>query len=55
MDVMSYGLDNIPEDKFAKRPEVYHAIAAKLGYPEWKHWSETKIPDYPTTSYSSAD
>lgn len=55
MDVMSYGLDNIPEDKFAKRPEVYHAIATKLGYPGWTHWSENKVPNFPTTSYSSAD
>ena len=55
MDVMSYGLDNIPEDKFRKRPEVYRAIAKELGAPDWKHFSENAVPDYPTTSYSSAN
>lgn len=55
MDVMSYGLDNIPEDKFKKRPEVYRAIAKELGAPDWKHFSENAVPDYPTTSYSSAN
>lgn len=55
MDVMSYGLDNIPEDKFKKRPEVYRAIAKELGAPDWKHFSENEVPDYPTTSYSSAN
>lgn len=55
MDVMSYGLDNIPEDKFRKRPEVYRAIAKELGATDWKHFSENAVPDYPTTSYSSAN
>lgn len=48
MDAMTYGLNNVPVDKFQKRPEAYHAIAAKLGYPEWKHPSEMR------DSFSSA-
>ena len=52
MDVMYYGLDNIPVEKFNKRPDAYHNIAAKLGNSGWKHFSE--IPDVaPTTSYST--
>lgn len=43
MDAMTYGLDNVPVDKFRKRPEAYHAVAAKLGYPGWMHPSE--MPD----------
>lgn len=48
MDVMTYGLDNIPTEKFAKSRETFHAIATKLGYPKWLHPSEIK------DAYSSA-
>lgn len=54
MDALSYGLDNVPDDKFRKRPETYHAIAAKLGNPGWKHPSETREVPVPATSYSTA-
>jgi len=40
MDVLTYGLDSIPEDKFRLNPELYHAIADSLGAKEWKHWTE---------------
>lgn len=54
MDVMAYGLNNIPDEKFRKRPEVYHDIAARLGRPDWQHPSETMIPVAPTNSTSTA-
>lgn len=51
MNVMTYGLDNLPEEMFRKNPNAYKAIANQLGSSDWSHWSENKVPDYPTTSY----
>lgn len=48
MDAMSYGLDNIPDEKFLRNPDIYHAIAAKLGRPEWRHPLEMQSPVVPT-------
>lgn len=53
MDVMSYGLDNIPDEKFRRNPDIYHAIAAKLGRPDWKHHLEEKTVVLPTNSIST--
>lgn len=52
MDAMFYGLDNIPDDKFRKSPELFHRIAAELGYSDWLHPSELRAPDMPTESAS---
>ena len=54
MDVMAYGLDNIPEEKFRKRSSVYHAIASLLGSPDWKHWTEVEQVENPDPSASSS-
>lgn len=54
MDVMAYGLDNIPEEKFRKRSSVYHAIASLLGAPDWKHWTEAEQVKDPDPSASSS-
>ena len=54
MDVMAYGLDNVPDAKFLKNPDIYHAIAAKLGRPDWKHPLEMTVPTNPTNSTSTA-
>lgn len=55
MDVLTYGgLDNLPEEVFSKAPWRYHDIANVLGSSDWKHWSEVKVKNEPTTSYSSA-
>lgn len=55
MDAMSYGLDNIPDEKFLRNPDIYHAIAAKLGRPEWRHPLEMQSPVVPTNSTSTAE
>lgn len=54
MDAMSYGLDNIPDEKFLRNPDIYHAIAAKLGRPDWRHPLEMQRPVVPTNSTSTA-
>jgi hypothetical protein len=54
MDAMSYGLDNIPDEKFLRNPDIYHAIAAKLGRPDWRHPLEMQRPVVPTNSNSTA-
>lgn len=54
MNVLHFGLDNIPEDMFRRNSSIYHIIARELGAKDWKHWSETKVKDYPTTSMSTA-
>ena len=54
MNMMSYGLDKIPEDIYKSDPDSYKAIARTLGINDWKHWSDVKLTDEPTTSYSSA-
>lgn len=54
MNVMTFGLDDLPEDVFKANPSAYHAIANQLGSSDWKHNSEVGVADYPTTSYSSA-
>lgn len=54
MNVMTFGLDDLPEDMFKANPSAYHAIANQLGSSDWKHNSEVGVADYPTTSYSSA-
>ena len=51
MNVMTYGLDELPEEIYKKNPMAYKAIAQKLGSDDWSHWSDNKVPDYPTTSY----
>lgn len=53
MNVMDYGLDNLPEEMYRKDKATYKAIAAQLGSKDWSHWSENKVPDYPTTSKST--
>ena len=45
MNVLTYGLDNLPEATFRRNPSLYRAIASELGNGSWKHWSEE-----PTTS-----
>lgn len=55
MDVMAYGLNNIPDEKFRKNPEIYHAIAKKLGNAGWKHPSEYYGVTMPTNSTSTAE
>ena len=55
MNVMTYGLDNLPEEMYRKNPVAYRAIAKQLGSSDWSHWSEHKVPDYPTTSFSSSN
>lgn len=57
MNWMSYGLDNIPDDVYRSDPESYKAIARTLGITDWVHPAEIgkDVPDYPTTSYSSAN
>lgn len=54
MNVMDYGLDNLPEEMYKKDKATYKAIAAQLGSKDWSHWSESKVKDYPTTSKSTA-
>lgn len=54
MNVMTYGLDQLPDDVFKANPNAYRAIANQLGSSDWKHNSEVGVADYPTTSYSSA-
>lgn len=54
MNVMTYGLDNIPDEAFKAQPRVYHAIASQLGEPSWRHRSEVEEPS-PTTSFSTYD
>lgn len=54
MNAMNYGLDNLPDEIYTKNPTAYKAIAKQLGASDWKHSSETKVPDYPTTSKSTA-
>ena len=54
MNVMSFGLDNIPDDVFMANPRIYHAIAAQLGEPSWRHRTEPEDA-MPTTSISSYD
>ena len=51
MNVMNYGLDELPEEMFKRNPLAYKAIAKQLGSDDWSHWSEHKVKDYPTTSY----
>lgn len=51
MNVMTYGLDNLPDGMFKANPNAYRAIARQLGSSDWKHSSEVGVPDYPTTSY----
>lgn len=52
MDVMTYGLDGIPAEKFAANPSIYRAIAERLGVSNWKHFSEYDAQ--PETSYSTS-
>ena len=52
MDVMTYGLDGIPAEKFAANPSIYRAIAERLGVSNWKHFSEYEAQ--PETSYSTS-
>lgn len=52
MDVMTYGLDGIPAEKFASNPSIYRAIAERLGVRNWKHFSEYDAQ--PETSYSTS-
>lgn len=40
MNVLTYGLDNLPEATFRRNPSLYRAIASELGNGSWKHWSE---------------
>lgn len=40
MNVLTYGLDNLPEATFRRNPSLYRAIASELGNASWKHWSE---------------
>ena len=54
MNVMTFGLDDLPEDMFKANPNAYRAIANQLGSSDWKHRAEVGVADYPTTSYSSA-
>lgn len=51
MNVMTYGLDNLPEEMYKKDRATYKAIAKQLGSSDWSHWSDNKVKDYPTTSY----
>lgn len=51
LNVMTYGLDNLPDGMFKANPNAYRAIARQLGSSDWKHSSEVGVPDYPTTSY----
>lgn len=51
MNVMTYGLDNLPEEMYKKDKATYKAIAKQLGSEDWSHWSDNKVKDYPTTSY----
>lgn len=55
MNVMTYGLDNIPDDVFLAQPRVYHAIASQLGDPSWRHRIESDDEVSPTTSHSTYD
>lgn len=54
MNVMTYGLDNLPDGMFKANPNAYRAIARQLGSSDWKHSSEVGVQQEPTTSYSSA-
>ena len=54
MNVMTFGLDQLPDDVFKANTNAYRAIANQLGSSDWKHNSEVGVADYPTTSYSSA-
>ena len=54
MNVMTYGLDNLPDGMFKANPNAYRAIARQLGSSDWKHSSEVGVQKEPTTSYSSA-
>lgn len=51
MNVLTYGLDNLPEEMYKKDKATYKAIAKQLGSADWSHWSDHKVPDQPTTSY----
>ena len=51
MNVMTYGLEGLPEELYRKEPDFYRAIAGQLGVNGWKHWSERGAR--PTTSMST--
>lgn len=51
MNVMTYGLEGLPEELYRKEPGFYRAIAGQLGVNGWKHWSERGAR--PTTSMST--
>ena len=53
MNVMTYGLDNIPDEVYAKNPAVYRAIATRLGARDWRHRSEGGNP-LPSASSSTS-
>lgn len=54
MNAKMFGLDNLPDDVFMRNPGLYHKIAEVLGAKDWKHPSEVRVPDQPTTSRSTA-
>lgn len=55
MNVLTYGLDGIPDDAFLANKDIYHAIAGLLGAPSWRHSSESGDEPSPTTSFSTYD
>lgn len=55
MNVLTYGLDNIPDETFLANKDIYHAIAGLLGAPSWRHSSESGDEPSPTTSFSTYD
>jgi hypothetical protein len=53
MNVMYKGLDGITAEEFAKFPQVYRNIAAKLGVTDWKHPSEYEgMPEGASSTYT---
>lgn len=55
MNVLNYGLDELPTEIYMQNEPVYKLIATELGDSTWVHPSRiSTVPDYPTTSYSSS-
>ena len=55
MNVLNYGLNELPTEIYMQNEPVYKLIATELGDSTWVHPSRiSTVPDYPTTSYSSS-
>ena len=53
MNVMYYGLDNLPEETYRRDRVIYRDIARILGSDDWSHWSDHSLEQEPGSASSS--